>query len=143
MKWEELGGGGNSKEEEGGEGLIARRKSSDFIQRLSVFEGAHEADIPTNIPTLSFNSTHISKSSEWNTNDCKSDNINILSYRMRGGPLLAETRTNGKRGQDDGDWIACETKKQHPNYKTLMGYIKGIMCLIQYVINYCNNIIHK
>ena len=95
VKWEELGGGGSSKEEEGGGSLIARRKSSEFLQRLSFFEEVLEADDPNKFQNFNFNSVHISNGSKCNITESKSDSV-IPSHKMRGEPLLAKTRTNGK-----------------------------------------------
>jgi hypothetical protein len=49
--------------------------------------------VPKHIQTLNLSSTHTSKSFSIESNSI------ILSHIMQGGPLLAETRTNGKRGR--------------------------------------------
>ena len=46
-KWEGKGGEGGRVEEEEGGGRLERRKSSEFVLKLNIFENVQEAKIPT------------------------------------------------------------------------------------------------
>ena len=74
---------------EGGEGgsNIGRRRSSEFIQKLQIFEHSHKTNDPRN---MSFSTAS------------ESFNLSIAhsTDRMRGSALLAGGTTNKKRGRD-------------------------------------------
>ena len=125
-KWEGKGGEGGRVEEGEGGGQLERRKSSEFILKLNIFENVHEANIPTTFksgyktksPTgqnsgsnISINA-HNAKGSERNI--FESDNY-ISRDRMRRHVQWTETKTNGKRVRDGEEMETCGTKKMRPN----------------------------
>ena len=98
VKWEGKGGEGGGVE--GGEGgsNIGRRRSSEFIQKLQIFEHSHKTNDPRN---MSFSTAS------------ESFNLSIAhsTDRMRGSALLAEGTTNRKRGREYEMANPVETKK--------------------------------
>ena len=111
VKGEELGGEGSRKEGGGGGSVLSRRKSSDFIHKLSLFENIQEAEDPRSVQTSSFTFSNLTHSNSVSENKSNT----LQSHRIRGGTLLAERRTNEKRGQADGEDSTCVTKKQRLN----------------------------
>ena len=102
---------GDSKEVGGGVSHIGRRKSTDFISKLSVFKYP-KAEVPISVE----NSTHSSFSSLTHNNVVsESKSISKQSHRMRRSLLLAEKMTNEKRRRADGDEMACRTKRFRRN----------------------------
>ena len=107
VKWEGIGGEGSS-EEGGGGGVshIGRRKSTDFISKLSVFE-YQKAEVPISVE----NSAHSSFSSLTHNNVVsESKSISKQSHRMRGSLLLVEGKANEKRGRVDSE-VGSRTKR--------------------------------
>ena len=83
VQWEELGGEGGSME--GGEGgsLISRRKSSEFLRKLSLFEPRNETEYPQSIQTsnsISFSNLNLSHNS--NVSERKSNEKQGREYEM-------------------------------------------------------------
>ena len=126
-KWEGKGGEGGRVEEEEGGGRLERRKSSEFVLKLNIFENVDEAKIPTTFQSFYekisptgqnsrnnfYINAHNARGSERNILD-KSDNY-ISRDRMGGQELLTETKTNTKRERADVEMETCGTKKMRPN----------------------------
>ena len=100
-----MGGEGGSAV--GGNSTIERRKSSEFLQRLSIFEQSKETENPDAIFST-FSDLN------WRQGNIVESERQIIcnTHRMRRGPLLAETTPNGKRGRESEYDNSCETKKQ-------------------------------
>ena len=107
VKWEERGGEGGGVE--GGEGgsTIGRRRSSEFLQKLNSFEQNQKIENP-NPNIISFSNINWTHS---NNIVSDSESISYSTHRMRGGSLLAEGTTNGKRERDDEMDNPSGTKK--------------------------------
>ena len=93
VEWEERGV--RLKVEEGGEGVTDRRKSSEFLGKLAIFETDQTVEIQRNISKVSLPST--CKANIGCDKSTLFENETVPGRRY-GGLLLANTWTNQERG---------------------------------------------
>ena len=96
VKWEGKGGEGGGVEGGEGGGNIRRRRSSEFIQKLNLFEENQKTIHPRKISFLTASESYI---------------LTHSTDRMRGSALLTEGTTNRKRGRDSEMANPVEQKK--------------------------------
>ena len=88
--------------------IVSRRKSSEFQRKLAVFEQNLKTEDPDAITFSNFNWKHSNYGSV-------SESKTLGTHTMRGGSVLAERTTNGKRGREYEMDISCRTKKLWQN----------------------------